>query len=253
MNLRRLLPLLLTAFIALSGCVPQRDLVYFQGKFPEFPPPSPYQLRIGTGDLLAVSVFTANTEAYPYFSPPGERNTGDNRSAYEKGIVVRDSGDIELPLIGCVQVVGLTLSEASALVRDRYRTLFNDPVVTVKKLDYRITVLGEVTRPGLYTVADERITLPELLGMAGDISQFGDRTSVRIIRSEKGHAADFTVDLTEAASLTSAAYYLHPDDVIYVAPVRRRALQNASNTILLFTSILTTAAVLITAMVAVNK
>jgi polysaccharide export outer membrane protein len=89
--------------------------------------------------------------------------------------------------------------------------------------------------------------------MAGDITQFGDRTSVRIIRSEKGHAADFTIDLTQAASLTPAAYYLHPDDVLYVAPVRRRALQNTSNTILLFTSILTTAAVLITAMVAVNK
>lgn len=253
MNRIRLLTLMLAAFVTLSGCVPQRNMVYFQGQLPELPPSSAFQLRIGTGDLLSVNVFTTNTEAYPYFSPPGDRNFGDSRSAYEKGIVVSDSGTIELPLIGIVHLEGMTLSEASQRIRQQYSSLFNDPVVTVKKLDFRITVLGEVNRPGLYTIADERVTLPELLGMAGDITQFGDRTCIRIIRSEKGKTADFTVNLTDASSLTAAAYYLHPDDILYVTPVRRRALQNASNPILLFTSILTTAAVLITAMVAVNK
>lgn len=253
MNRNRLLTLLLMALTALAGCVPQRNMVYFQGRLPDFTNADTFQLRIGAGDLLSVTVFTTNTEAYPYFSPPGDRNFGDSRSAYEKGIVVRDSGNIALPLIGSVPVEGLTLQEATLLIEQRYRTLFNDPVVTVKKLDFRITVLGEVSRPGLYTVPDERITLPELLGMAGDVTQFGDRTAVRIIRSGKEHAADFTIDLTDAAALTPAAFYLHPDDILYIPPVRRRALQNASNTILLFTSILTTAAVLVTAMVAVNK
>jgi polysaccharide export outer membrane protein len=150
-------------------------------------------------------------------------------------------------------VEGLQLREAESLISSKLKAFFDDPVVSVKKLDYRVTVLGEVNRPGLYTVTDERITLPELLGMAGDLTQFGDRRTIRIIRTGATGAVDLNADLTDAASLNGSVYFLQPDDVIYVSPVRRRAFQNTSGVVLLFTSILTTAAVLVTAMVAVNK
>jgi polysaccharide export outer membrane protein len=253
--MKRLPPIhfLVLAVALLTGCVPQRDIVYFQGKLPSFSPADSFRLQIRNGDQLAVNVFTTHTDAFPYFSPPGERAFGDSRSAYEKSYLVRDSGTIALPLIGAVKLEGLQLREAESLISSKLRAFFDDPVVSVKKLDYRVTVLGEVNRPGLYTVTDERITLPELLGMAGDLTQFGDRKTIRIIRTGTTGAVELTADLTDAASLNGSVYFLHPDDVVYVSPVRRRAFQNTSGVVLLFTSILTTAAVLVTAMVAVNK
>jgi polysaccharide export outer membrane protein len=100
---------------------------------------------------------------------------------------------------------------------------------------------------------NERATLPEVLGMAGDLTQLADRTNLRLIRSENGVSNDFTIDLTQSSSLTTSVYFLHPDDIIYVSPTRKRALQNTSPSIIVFTSILTTVAVLITAFVAVTR
>jgi polysaccharide export outer membrane protein len=184
---------------------------------------------------------------------PADRPASDTRSVYERGYVVRDSGIVTLPLVGNVNVDGLTLKEASKLIEERFKVYVNDPIVTVKKLNFKVTVLGEVNKPGLYTIMNERATLPEVLGMAGDLTQLADRTNLRLIRSENGVSNDFTIDLTQSSSLTTSVYFLHPDDIIYVSPTRKRALQNTSPSIIVFTSILTTVAVLITAFVAVTR
>ncbi len=254
MNIARnkLLFFLLAATITI-GCIPQKEVVYFQGLIPALSQADSFQLRVYPGDILAINIFTTHTEAYPYLAVQADRPSSDTRSVYEKGYIVRDSGIVTLPLVGTVTLNGLTLKEASTVIEQRFRTYFDDPIVTVKKLNFKITVLGEVNKPGLYTMMNERTTLPEALGMAGDLSQFADRTNLRIIRSENNTSRDYTVDITHACSLTSDVYYLHPDDVIYVSPNRKRAFQNVSPTVLVFTSIITTAAVLITAMVAVSR
>ena len=175
------------------------------------------------------------------------------RSLYERGYIVRDSGIVTLPLIGNIALDGLTLNDASKKIEGTFKNYFDDPIVTVKKLNFKVTVLGEVNKPGLYTVMNERATLPEVLGMAGDLTQLADRTNLRLIRSENGASNAFTIDLTNGSSLTAEVYYVHPDDVVYVSPTRKRALQNTSPSIIVFTSILTTVAVLITAFVAVTR
>lgn len=235
------------------GCVPQKEVVYFQGNIPALSQPDTFQLRIFKGDILSINVFTTQSDAYPYLSAPADRPASDTRSVYERGYIVRDSGMVTLPLIGNINVGGLTLKDASARIEQEFKKIINDPIVTIKKLNFRVTVLGEVNKPGLYTIMNERATLPEVLGMAGDLTQLADRTNLRLIRSENGAASDFSVDLSKSNSLTAAVYYLHPDDIIYVSPTRKRALQNTSPSIIVFTSILTTAAVLITAIVAVNR
>jgi len=235
------------------SCASQKKLVYFQGEIPPLSADSVYQLKIFPGDLLSVQVFTINTEAFPYLSTPNERQGTDNRSPYEKGYLVNNQGEITMPLVGIVPLRGLTLQEASEAVRNKFKEYLDDPVVTVKRLDFKVTVLGEVNRPGTYRVDNELATLPEVLGMAGDLSQFADRKMVRIIRNDDSVRKDFFVDLTDAKSLQVSTYYIHPGDIIYVQPVKRRAFQNISPSVTLFTSILTTAIVVTTFIVTQTK
>ena len=121
-----------------------------------------------------------------------------------------------------------------------------DPIITIKKLNFKVTVLGEVNKPGTYPILNEKATLPEVLGMAGDLSQFANRKTLRIIREENGMRKDFFVDLTDARSLSPESFYLHPDDIVYVQPVPRRAFQNINPSVTIFTSILTSTVVVLT-------
>jgi polysaccharide export outer membrane protein len=226
--------------------VSQKKVVYFQGEIPPLNTDSIYRIRIYAGDLLSINVFTINYEAYPYLSPTTDHSSSDIRSAYEKGYVVNENGEIKLPLIGTVLLKGLTISEATRLIEEKFREFIQDPIVTLKKLNFKITILGEVNRPGTYQIMNEKASLPEALGLAGDLSQFADRKALRIIREENMQRKDFFVDLTKASSLSSETYYLHPDDIIYVQPVKRRAFQNINPSVTLFTSILTSAVVVMT-------
>ncbi|MCC7231364.1 MAG: polysaccharide export protein [Bacteroidia bacterium] len=236
-----------------TSCIPQKKLIYFQGKMPALDEAGKFRLKIFPGDILSINIFTIQTEAYPYLAAPMDKPLSDNRSAYERGFVVNEEGCIQLPLVGVVKLSGLTISESVQLLEEKFRKYIDDPIVTLKKLNFKVTVLGEVNKPGTYPILNEKATLPEVLGLAGDLTQFANRTNLRIIRDENNQRKDFTVDLTKASSLSSETYYLHPDDIIYVEPVRQRAFQAAGPGVTLFTSMITTAVVVITLIVTLNK
>jgi len=231
-----------------SSCTPQKELVYFQGNFNAVNDSAAcgyFKLKIIPGDILLVNIFTINQEAFPYFNSVSDKSVSDTRSPYEKGSVVNDSGTIELPLIGKVIVKNMTMSEASNAIKERLLKFIDDPIVTVKKLNFKVTVLGEVTRPGTYSIFNESATLPEALGLAGDITMFGNKTMLKIIRSDNKTPRVIFVDITNAASLTMENYFLHPDDIVYVEPVKRRALYNVTPAILLFSSLITTSVLIL--------
>jgi polysaccharide export outer membrane protein len=230
-----------------TACTPQRKIVYFQDGLPAaLAQPGAYTLRIYPGDILSINIFAINAEAFPYLAAPADRPTSDTRSAYEKGYVVGENGEVNLPLAGRVNLNGMTLAEANRAITAKYKEYMDDPLVTVKKLNFKVTVLGEVNKPGTYPVPNERITLAEALGYAGDLNTFGDRTAVKVLRSENNQHREFTVDLTRSSSLTTDAWFLHPDDVVYVAPVRRRAFQNINPSVTLFASVISTAIIAVT-------
>lgn len=237
---------------AISSCTPQRKLVYFQGNFNALNDSSSsgyFKLKIIPGDILLVNVFTINQEAFPYFNSTFDKALSDTRSPYEKGYVVSDHGTLQFPLIGEVTVKDKTLTEAADVIKEKLKQFVDEPLVIVKKLNFKITVLGEVTRPGSYPVYNESVTLLEALGLAGDINAFGNKTAVKIIRSDNKTPRVILVDLTNASSLTQENYFLHPDDIIYVEPVRRKALQNINPAITLLTSLLTTTVVVISLLI----
>lgn len=248
--LKIVLPLLLSV---LFSCTSQKKLVYFQGNIPQLKESDIYKLRIYPGDILSINIFTINAEAYPYLAVPADKPSSDNRSAYEKGYIVNDKGEVKLPLIGSVLLTGKTMSEATQILEAKFKEFMEDPIVTVKKLNFKITVLGEVNRPGTYQILNEHATLPEVLGMAGDLSVYGDRQKVRIIREENQQTKDFFIDMTDASSLSAEIYYLHPDDIIYVQPLKRRAFQNISPSVTIFTSIVTTAVIALTFIITQTK
>ncbi len=232
--------------IVFGACTPQKKLIYFQGEIPALNADSLYKVHIYPGDILSIYIFTINNEAYPYLSMPNDQLGSDNRSAYEKGQMVNEKGEVKLPLIGTVLLKGMTIFEATSVIEQKFKEFILDPIITVKKLNFKITVLGEVNKPGIYPILNEKVTLPEVLGLAGDLSQFADRENLRIIRDENGQRFDFFVNMTDAKSLSASSYYLHPDDIVYVSPLRRRAFQNISPSVTVFTSILTTAVVVLT-------
>lgn len=244
---------LIIAISVLAGCTSQKKLIYFQGAIPSLKESDAYKLRIYPGDIVSINVFTINTEAYPYLSVPADKPSSDNRSAYEKGYVVNERGEVKLPLVGSVTLTGKTISEATQLLEQKFKDFMEDPIVTLKKLNFKVTVLGEVNRPGTYPILNEHVTLPEVLGMAGDLSIYGDRQHVRIIREENQQTKDFYLDLSSAASLSAETYYLHPDDIVYVQPLKRRAFQNISPSVTIFTSIVTTAVIALTFIITQTK
>ncbi|CAN5517982.1 polysaccharide biosynthesis/export family protein [soil metagenome] len=249
-SIRKIIFIAATGFIA--SCTPQKKLVYFQGQVPSLKE-SAYKLKIYPGDILSIYIFAINAEAFPFLPQPGEKSVSDSRSSYERGYVVSETGEVKMPLIGIVNFNGLTIREAADLVELKFKAYMEDPIVAIRKLNFKVTVLGEVNKPGTYPIFNERATLPEVLGLAGDLTGFGNRTNVKIIREENNDSKQFTLDLTSANALSAETYFLHPDDIIYVEPTRKRAFQNVSPTVTVFTSIITTAVLVFTFIITNNN
>jgi len=229
--------------------------VYFQGNFNavnDSAAANYFRLKIIPGDILLVNVFTINPEAFPYFNIASDKQSSDTRSPYEKGYTVSERGTIEMPLVGEVSVLNMTMTEAASAIKQKLLKFMEEPMVTVKNLNFKITVLGEVARPGTFNIFNETVTLPEALGLAGDISAFGNRTALKIIRNNAKTPQVLMVDMTNAQSLTLENYYLQPNDIIYVEPLKRRALQNISPAVTLLTSLLTTTIVILSFIITNN-
>jgi polysaccharide export outer membrane protein len=221
------------AGLILSGtesCTSSRNLVYFQsggGLGDTVALPDPYVPTVKKGDLLSVQVSSLNQDASAFFNPvaraenpsPNEPNTQLNRSS---GYLVADDGTIRLPLVGSVAVEGLTNLEAGDRIAAQLKQYLKEPTVNVRNLNFRISVLGEVARPALFTIPNERITLPEALGLAGDITIYGRRDNVMVIREEGKNRVFKRLNLTQRDAFRSPYYALRPNDIVYVEPGKAR-------------------------------
>ncbi|GAB3032273.1 hypothetical protein GCM10027185_36960 [Spirosoma pulveris] len=138
------------------------------------------------------------------------------------GYMVSGTGEIELPLIGLLKVEKLTTSQTSALIKEKLSTYLKEPTVNVRNLNFRISVLGEVMRPSLFTIPNDQITLIEALSLAGDATIYGRRDNILVVREENGQKTFARVDITKRGLFRSPYYYLHPNDIVYVEPGRAR-------------------------------
>lgn len=215
---------ILTSWL-LSSCVDTRKATYFNGMgdgniITKIPVP---ESVIHKNDLLSISVTSPNPEATAMFNTPNtSAMTGAGGLA--SGYLVSSTGTIQFPSLGAIKAEGLTKDQlkdniAKTLVS---RQLLLDPIVTVRFLNFRVTVLGEVNHPTVVNVPNEKISLLEAIGMAGDLTIYAKRDNVLVIREENGETIIKRLNLNTNELLTSPYYYLRSDDVVYVEPNKAR-------------------------------
>lgn len=237
-NLTRYSVLILLLYIAVwggtSSCVSPKSIVYFQGDTLRHSSQAITQNYVPTiqpNDLLSIVVGSLNTEANEIFNTANlattistnySTNGGGGSREQPLGYLVDADGLVEIPLIGKVKVKDLPTNVAADTIRLRLLHFLKEPSVMVRTLNFKISVLGEVARPSVYVIPDERITIPEVLSLAGDLTIYGRRNNVLVIREENGKREYVKLDLTSREIFDSPYYYLHKNDVIYVEPVKTR-------------------------------
>lgn len=176
-------------------------------------------------DFLSVVVTAEDPEtAIPFNFPVNVANQGGMNAGYLQGIpsktgyLVDSEGYIELPVLGRIKVSGKSRNELMIELKQKYSQYLNQPVVIIQIQNYKITVLGDVQRPGTFQIPNERITLLEAIGLAGDLSITGERSNVLVIRDNNGVKTEYRIDLTTNEVLSSPVYYLEQNDVVYVEP-----------------------------------
>jgi len=184
-------------------------------------------------DLLSIKVYSlaAKPEIDALYNLPEQTVAGSSTTTATAGFLVDAEGNIEYPRLGTIHAEGLKKNELAQLIRGKLDTILKSPSVIVRFLNYRITVLGEVRTPGTFTIPTERITILEALGLAGDITEFGNKATVKIKRESGGLVSVQTIDLTAKDIFTSPYYRLQQNDVIFVEQNRRKLQQQEQQTI----------------------
>ena len=214
--------------VVATSCVSRKEITYFQPKdeksdLEKLDIKDNFILKLQAGDILSVMVYSLSPEANAMFNVyPQQLNTSvqPNTTTPAIGFLVDTDGNITLPLAGKIPVLGLSNKEASDTITKHLDKYLQQPTVNVRLLNFKISVLGEVNRPSVYTISNERVTLPEAISLAGDLTVFGKRENVLIIREINGVREFIRVDLTKRDLFSSPYYYLRPNDIVYVEQKR---------------------------------
>lgn len=180
-------------------------------------------LRIQKNDILAITVNSLNPEASAIFNMGSTSSTqggvaSNDPALTANGFLVDQLGAIQLPLVGSVQVLGLTTAEARVMLEKKLVEYLKEPVVSLRLVNFRISVLGDVLKPGVYPVNNERINISEALSMAGDLNITAERNNVLLIREDHGTREYIRLNLQSKKFFNSQYYYLQNNDVLYVQP-----------------------------------
>uniref|UniRef100_F4C899 Soluble ligand binding domain n=1 Tax=Sphingobacterium sp. (strain 21) TaxID=743722 RepID=F4C899_SPHS2 len=229
--------LLLT--ILFCSCSQKRNLVYFS----DLKDSTAYQKaiiqtnqpKIQEGDLLGINVSTLNPESNLLFNTGTLQSLGKGGSlgsegnATIQGYLVDQKGQINFPVIGKISLVGKTKEEATDYMAEQLKSYVKDPIVNIRFLNFRVTVVGEVNKPSTFVIPNDRINLIEALGLAGDMTLYGKRENVLLIREENGKRTMVRLDLNKKETINSDYFYLKQNDIVYVEPDKMKEKQATMN------------------------
>ncbi len=250
----------LVALLLLGSCTSQKSMTYFRdinsesadsinAYFHQASEPT-----IVKGDQLLITVSALDPEAATPFNLPAisymsGQSTTINTTPTVQYYIVDIDGNINFPVFGTLHVEGLKKSEVIAMLEERLSKSLNDPVVTLRFLNYYVTVMGEVNKPGRYNSTNERMTLLDALGLAGDLTAYAERHNILITRENDGKLEFQRINLNSDELFKSPFYYLQQNDVIYVSPNKVRAIsaQNLSLYFSMISTLASTAAVVVSA------
>lgn len=235
----RILLISILAIVMTTSCSSRKNIVYFQDEPLEegLLVSTPEQLIYKSDDILIINVSAFDQETIAPFnltvvSSNNNNITGIQGSLQLQTYLVDYNGNIDFPVLGTIRIAGLTRTELTSLLTERISEYANDPIVNIRLVNFTITILGEVSNPGMFTIQDEKITLIEALGLANDLTIYGKRKNIRLIREIEGKKKFAEIDLTSINTINSPVYYLQQNDVIYVEPNKakiRSASYNQNN------------------------
>lgn len=231
---------LAAVMLMLCSCASTKDIAYFQNKLVDQPEKIDKHagIVIQPKDMLSIVVTTRNPELAPMFNLPViSYQAGSEASAvggYNQrlmGYVVDGEGDIDFPVLGKLHVAGMTRWELADMIKDRLVKdgYLTDAVVTVEFMNFKVSVMGEVSSPGTFVIEGDKVTVLQALSLARDLTIFGRRDNVSVIREQNGQRIIYEIDLTNVDMFKSPAYYLQQNDIVYVQPNDIKARQSTTD------------------------
>ena len=222
--------LLVFSLILLLSCASKKKVVYLQDidQTKSYDSSTLYEPKLQPDDLLSIIVSAENPELSVPFNLPqiqGNYEINNNQNGI-KTYLVDNFGYIEFPVIGKLKLGGLTRTEATAKLVTAVGEYIKNPIINLRILNFKVSILGEVLKPSSFTLSSERITLLEAISMAGDLTIYGKRNNILIIREAEGKKTYNRVDITKSDFLNSPFYYLAQNDIVVVEPNKTRV--NAS-------------------------
>jgi len=221
------------ACLVFGACVPNKKLVYLQSEgelekdFPKDTVLRSYELgnyeyRIQPEDILSIRIESLTEEEYDIFSYQKQSVGVGQSNQLLGGYLVGEDGEVEFPEIGQVIVGGLTLHEVEKKVTDIVSRYLSNPTVKVRLLNFRVSITGEVNSEGVFNSLNNRVTILEAIANAGGMSELADRSQVKVIRQWGDEAKVLYINLLEESVLKNDGFFLHPNDIVIVPPLRQR-------------------------------
>lgn len=226
--MKNIFVLAMLAFIVFS-CKPKENMVYMENDTSGFENQVKQAVFEGshlqTGDLLDIKVTAFDEFAVRPFNLESKNQVNyskilpnQNTQKVSEGYLIDNDGYIVFPVLGKIFVQGMTMSQLRKDLEDRLLEYLTDPMVSIRQLNFNITVLGEVKKPGQYNSPSDKVTILQALGMAGDMTDNGDRTKVKLVRHENGIDNTYVIDFSDKNITSSPYYYMQQNDVLYVQP-----------------------------------
>ena len=226
----------LSIFFALVSCSPSRNITYLSDlKGIEYSEEIKNKTdpQIQPDDILSITVNSLNPESNLLFNSGvlqtlGSTSNTPTASRASEGYLVDQKGAINFPVLGMVELAGLSKEQATEKMTAEIKKSVKNPIVNIRFLNFKVTVIGEVNNPSMFNVPSERLNVIEALGLAGDLTSYGKRENILIVREHNGIRSISRVNLTSKDILNSPSFYLQQNDIVYVEPVKTRGIQSSA-------------------------
>lgn len=235
----RIFAVLSAVVFSIASCGTAKDIAYFQNKMVDQPEEIDKHagIVIQPKDMLSIVVSSRNPELVAMFNLPvvsyqaGSEIVSGAGQQRLMGYVVDNNGQIDFPILGPIEVKGLTRWELSELIKSRLLDggLLTDAVVTVEFMNFKVSVIGEVNNPGTFNIEGDKVTVLQAISLARDLTIFGERENVTVIRERDGQRTMYEINLCDVSMFNSPAYYLQQNDVVYVQPSEIKARQSTTD------------------------
>ncbi|WP_299799169.1 polysaccharide biosynthesis/export family protein [uncultured Maribacter sp.] len=242
--------LILCAGAFIASCASKKDVVYFQdaSDYETIVSDNTHENTFKIDDVISINVSTLDSEAsLPFNVFKGVMTNGSRPEQLD--YIIDKQGNIDFPVLGEINLIGLTPEETKNLLKEKLQPYLKDPIINIRLVNFTVTVLGQVNTPGTYAVNGEQITVLEAIGLANDLNIKGMRKNVLVIRDFNGTKVYTRIDLTSKDALTSPVYYLTQNDVVYVEPnnsaIKTSSLDNRAGIAISVASLLITTTILL--------